>query len=250
MGVITGPAVSLSLSLSSQATPPPPSPAFCPDRRGAAAIAYCTRVPPHPSLRHLFVYGVFGDGVILPVADNGLFLLLSLVASCASLLAVCVLFTSLFSRAINHPHPILPLASFVLTPLPLTSSHLPPYFSEDHSGSGLLFLLLASTRQIAWCQGCCFSRPRLSRRLRSVCLCLSALLSAVTQNTLRSNSALPVTSCCRSAAPLNFVRLCVYCVFSTVTFIFYIFMYIISANVPEAPARAHCQRGTSVYPFV
>lgn len=138
--------------------------ALCPERRGSAVIAYCMHVPPHPtfiaylftmfsatpsSCQSLIMFFLFFIFIQMP-------LLLSLIASCVSLLAVSVLFTSLFSRAINHPHPFLPRASFVLSPLPLKSSHLPPYFSEEHSGSGLLFLLVASTRQIGLCQGCCF----------------------------------------------------------------------------------------------
>lgn len=101
------------------------------------------------------------------------------------LLHLCFLVDSFFTfhlfflcLAINHPHPFWPQASFVLSPLPLKSSHLSLYFSKEYSGLCLLFLLVASTRQIGLCQSCVFE-SRHSRCLLHIALYLSALLSAI-----------------------------------------------------------------------
>lgn len=94
-------------------------------------------LPTSSHFRRFFLYGVFCDDVIMTVPTS-IFscmpLLLSLVAfmfSCWQFLCFSPFFLCL---AINHPHPFLPQASFVLSPLPLKSSHLPLYFSKEYSG--------------------------------------------------------------------------------------------------------------------
>lgn len=232
--------------------PTPLVPALCPEHRGAAVIAYCTRVPPHPT----FVTYL-------------LMVFLAAPSSCQSLIMFFYSHaTTPFSRCITCVL-VGSLCTFHLSFQPsnqsssprLASSFLCSFSSSTQVFSSAsvflqgaqwirLIVLIGSLHSSDWfVSGLLFLSPRLSRRLQSICLCLNALLSAVTQNAQRSNSGLPVTSCCHSAVPRSFVCLfvCLLFLFNCRIFIlhFHLLMYIISENVPEAPA--HCHREAQAF---
>lgn len=96
--------------------------------------------------------------------------------SCVVLLTVSLLFTSLLCRAINHPHSFSPQASFCSFSSSIQGLLicLCLHLLKEYSRSRLLFLVLASSFKIVFCQSwifvCQHSRqPHSSTQLSMVC---------------------------------------------------------------------------------